>query len=158
MRKLTAAMAITALMTVAGTTNGVAQGGPTATGAASVTIPEVLVISSVGDLTIAEGEFDFSETNEASATGAVNISTRSNIVHAVDVTSTAIEQGGETLKFEVMNSAGTYEPATGTVKALAGLTRGVRSNIINFQATANVASHAPGEYTGTITYTVLATY
>ncbi len=154
MRKLTAVMAMTALMTLAGATDGVAQ---TATGAANVTIPTVLVISSVGDLTIAGG-FDFSTTDASSVTGAVSIVTRSNIVHAVNVSSTAITDGTDNLVFEVESSAGTFEPAAGPVKALANLARGAQTNNINFQATANVATNAPGTYTGTITYTVLATY
>lgn len=154
MKKLAAAMAMTALMTVAGATDGVAQ---TATGNASVTIPTVLVISSVGDLTIASG-FDFSTANESAATGTVSIVTRSNIAHAVDVTSTTVSLGTDNLVFEVQNSDLAYMDATGTVKALANLPRGEQTNDVSFRATANVATHAPGEYTGTITYTVLATY
>lgn len=156
MRNLTAAMAMTGLMMVAGATDGAAQ---TKAGQVSVTVPTVLVISSVDDLVITGG-FDFTTLNESAVTGAVSIVTRSNIEHAVDVTTGTVTLGTDDLVFKVAEAGtGTYLDASTTpVKALANLARGERTNDISFQATANVASNAPGDYAGTITYTVLATY
>lgn len=153
MKKLTiAVLAMVAL----GAANASAQ---SANASASVTIPTVLVVSNVTALNISSG-FDFSSSNTASASGTVDITTRSNILHAVNVTGTTITDGTSNLVFKVNDSSGTpqaVDPAT-PVKALANLTRGSATNTITFTATADVATNDPGTYSGTITYTVVANY
>ena len=151
---------LTAVLMVAGLGFGAADvTAQTATGNASVTIPTVLVVSSVTNLTLAGTTFDFSAGETATSEGSVTIVTRSNVAHAVDVTGTAIANGGVALDFSVEDANATYQPVGSTaVKALANLGMGTQTNTISFQAGADVNTHAPGEYTGTITYTVLANY
>jgi hypothetical protein len=154
MKKLT--MAVLAMLAL-GATSVAAQ---SANGAASVTIPTVLVITNVTDLTIAEGAFDFSAGNTSQASGAVTIDTRSNVLHAVDVTGSDLTNGGDNLALEVQGSDASWSTLSATaVKAVANLNPGTQAgNAINFRTTADVSLHAPGEYTGTITYTVVANY
>lgn len=157
MRKL----AITAVLAMLafGATDAVAQ---SANGQATVNIPTVLVITNVTDLTIAETAFDFSAADTAQAGGTVTIDTRSNILHAVDVTlNTAVANGSDVLDLEVLHPDGvTWNPVGGTaVKALDNLSRGSQTgNVINFRTAANVMDHAPGAYSGMVTYTVVANY
>lgn len=156
MKKLT--MAVLAMLAL-GATDVAAQ----TNGSASVTIPTVLVVSNVTDLNIAETDFnmaDFASSNTAQATGSVTIDTRSNITHAVDVSGADLLLGTDALALEVQASDGTWATLSGTaVKTLDNLVRGPQTgNIINFRATADVTQHAPGTYTGTITYTVVANY
>lgn len=124
---------------------------------ASVTIPEVLMITSSGQLTIADTEFDFSAANTSAATGAVTVNTRANVAHAIEVSGSALVLGTDNLNLEVQGSDASWTALSGTaVRAVAGLTRGSQSGTVNFRTTADVALHAPGEYTGSITYTVVA--
>lgn len=154
MKRLMMAMAMVAL--VMGTTELTAQ---TANGNASITVPTVLVVSSVTDLTIDGTGFDFSAGETSTSTGTVDITTRSNVAHAVDVTGTAITDGTSNLGFSVLDAAGTYQAVGATaVKALANLAMGTQTNTVSFQATADVTTDAPGAYTGTITYTVVTNY
>lgn len=154
MKKLTM-MVLTVL--ALGATSLTAQ---SANGAASVTIPTVLVVTSVTDLTIAETAFDFTAANTSQATGSVTIDTRSNVVHAVDVTGSDLTNGGANLGVEVQASDASWSALSATaVKALDNLASGEQvGQAINFRTTADVAQHTPGEYTGTITYTVVANY
>lgn len=153
MKKLT--IAVLAMLAF-GAANVSAQ---SANGSASVTIPTVLVVSNVTALNISSG-FDFSSSNTASASGTVDITTRANILHAVDVTGTAITDGSSSLVFQVNDSGGTPQTVdvSTPVKALASLARGSQTNTITFTATADVATNDPGTYSGTITYTVVANY
>lgn len=155
MRKHTV-LAVMAVMAV-GASELTAQ---TRNGAASVTIPEVLVVTAVTPLTIAEGDFNFSTTDTPVATGVVTIDTRANILHAVDVTGSDLTLDGTPLVLQVEGADGTWTAVSATpVKALGNLAMGRRTGLlINFQTEADVAVHGPGEYTGTITYTVLADY
>lgn len=128
-----------------------------ANGNASVTIPQVLVITSVGDLTVASTAFDFSAANTSQATGAVSVGTRSNIAHAIEVTGSDLTLGADNLALEVQASDASWSTVSATaVRAVAGLARGNQSGSVNFRTTADISLHSPGEYTGTITYTVVA--
>lgn len=154
MRKLTAGLMMAAVLGF-GAVDASAQ---TVNGAASVTIPTVLVISGVTDLTIAEAAFDFTAANTSLATGSVTVDTRANVSHAVEVTGAALANGTDNLTLEVQAADLTWSALSGTaVRSLAGLARGEHAaSAINFRTTADVSLHAPGEYTGTITYTVVA--
>jgi hypothetical protein len=148
MRKLTAGLVMAALLGL-GAVNASAQ---TVNGAASVTIPTVT------DLTIAGTQFDFTAGATSTAAGAVTVDTRANVLHAVEVTGAALTLGGDNLTVEVQASDLSWSALSATaVKSVAGLTRGTHAGrAINFRTTADVSLHAPGEYTGTITYTVVA--
>ena len=155
MKKTLIAVAALAFLAL-GATDVTAQ---TANGNASVTVPTVLVVSNVTNLTMDGTGFDFTTSDVGTSTGTVTIDTRSNVAHAVDVTGTAIGDGTSSLGFNVMDAAGTYQPVGATaVKALANLTRGTQSNTITFPASSDVNTNDPGSYTGTITYTVVANY
>lgn len=156
MKKLTVAMAVVAA-TALGTAELSAQVSDQ--GQASVTIPQVLVVTGVGDLAIGAGEFDFSAADSDAGTGTVSVGTRSNIQHAIEVTGTDLTLAGSSaLTLDVLDGSSNVVGSVGTtpVQAAAGLARGSRSTVITFQATASVLDHGPGEYTGTITYTVVA--
>lgn len=155
MRKLTAGLMMAAVLGF-GAVDASAQAS--VPGQASVTIPTVLVISGVTDLTIVEGDFDFTAGNTSLATGSVTIDTRSNVIHAVEVTGAALTNGTDNLALEVQAADASWSALSATaVRALAPLARGSQTgSTINFQTTADVAQHTPGEYTGTITYTVVA--
>ena len=130
-------------------------------GAATVNIPTVLVVTNVSDLTIAETAFDFSGSNTSQASGSVTIDTRSNVLHAVDVSlNSPVANAGDVLTLKVLGADATWSDVTATaVKALDNLARGTQTgNTISFQTTADVSQHAPGTYSGTITYTVVANY
>ena len=156
MNKITmAALAMLAL----GATSVAAQ----TNGSANVTIPTVLVVSSVSDLTIADTDFDmtaFTSGNTSQAQGQVTLSTRSNVVHAVDVTGSDLTLGGVVLPLQVLDANSTWQAVGGTeAKALASLPQGVNSGLtIDFRAIMDVTLHGPGTYTGTITYTVVNNY
>ena len=155
MKRLMMALTVLGVLAV-GATDVYAQ---STNGSASVTVPTVLVVSSVTDLTMDGSGFDFSAGETATSTGTVDITTRSNVAHAVDVTGTAITDGTSNLGFSVQDAGGVYQAVSGTaVKALADLARGTRVSAINFQATADINTHDPGAYTGTITYTVVTNY
>lgn len=144
------AMAVLAVFALGGVTEAVAQN-------ASVTIPEVLILRSVSDLVIAGTAFDFSASDQATGTGSVTVETRSNITHAVSVSGADLMKNGDALTLEVQATDNSWQTLNATpVKAIGGLVAGTRSGTVNFSATADVELHAPGEYIGTITYTVIA--
>lgn len=154
MRKLTGTML--ALLVAVGAGELSAQGGPSADGSATVTIPEVLRIS-VGDLVIPETAFDFESGSQSEGEGQVTVTTRSNVEHGVDVTGGDLTMDAYSLPLEVREAGGDFEPVSASaVRALANLARGSQSNSVDFRVTADLEQHAPGTYEGTITYTVVA--
>jgi hypothetical protein len=152
MKKLT--VALVAVFALGGVSEAMAQ-----TGQATVVVPQVLTIRSVGDLTITLAAGDFSQTTgTASATGDVTVETMGNVAHSVDVTGGDLMNGAEVFTLQVQDAGDSnFKDVSGTaVRAISGLARGLQTGTATFQATADVASHAPGTYTGTITYTVIA--
>lgn len=149
MRKLT--MALVAVFALGAVSEAAAQ---TETGTATVTIPEVLQIRSVGDLVIGEGDFNFAESDASTASGTVEVQTRANVQHSVNVSGGSLAQGGTSLDLQVLSGADWVAMDT-EVTVLSALPAGSQAGTVTFQTTANVATHAPGAYTGTITYTVI---
>lgn len=149
------AMMATVVFALGGVTEAVAQ--TTADGQATVTIPQVLMIRSVTDLSIVLAAGDFSDSDTAVGTGSVTVETRANVVHSVTVSGSDLMNEDDAITIEVEAAAGGFSDVNATaVTALSALGRGSQSSQVNFQATADVATHAPGTYQGTITYTVVA--
>lgn len=154
MRKL-----MTAIM-IAGFALGAAEvSGQSVNGGATVTVPTVLTVTSVTDLVMDGSGFDFTGSETATSTGTVSITTRSNVSHGVDVTGTDITDGNTVLDVEVQDASGVYGTVGGAaVRALDALASGTQTNVITYQATADVTTDAPGDYTGTLTYTVVTSF
>jgi hypothetical protein len=157
MRKVLTGLLVAAVFGL-GAADLAAQGSPSLQGNASVTVPQVLVVVSVTDLSITLANSDFYSGDSGSATGQVSITTRANVAHDVEVTATDITDGSTNVTLEVQDSGDTFQTAGATaVTVLSGLSRGTQAgNAIDFRATADVTTNDPGAYSGTITYTVVA--
>lgn len=153
MKKLT--MAVFAMLAL-GATEVAAQ----TTGQATVNIPQVLEISAVTELNIAEGAFDFSTANSSTASGTVTVDTRGNVPHAVNVallSGDLADANSNTLGLSVQTTTNGVQPLGATaLEVLDYTTRGVQSGTVQFEATAALDTEAPGAYSGQITYTVVA--
>lgn len=150
MKKLT----ITVLAMLAFGALGATKASAQVTGQATVTIPSVLEITGVTDLTIAG--FDFSGGNSSTATGQTTVDTRGNVPHAVNVAlgSDLTNGAGDTFVLDVVTTSGLSPLGTGALE-VATLLRGVHATAVQFEATADLGTDAPGTYTGQITYTVV---
>lgn len=158
MRKLTTAAMMLAVLAL-GATEVSAQAVN-----ARVTIPQVLQLTYVSDLAIDFAATAFDVADQATASGTVQIDTRANVPHRVDVSGadlviTTAGSTASTLTLEFTRAGGsTYEPLTGTdAPILDGLIRGTNTGTVTFQTTATVVDHDAGTYEGTITYTLVST-
>ena len=131
-----------------------------ANGNASVVVPQVLAIQSVGDLNIDGTGFDFSAGDISSTTGTVDITSRANLIYTLEVTATDIQQAGvaDPLGFGLIPSGGGAAVSLNggaTATWNASMPRGATTSTLTFEATANVNLHDPGTYSGQITYTII---
>ena len=160
MRKLTTALSVAAALVLVPS----ALLAQTQTGDVTVTVPQVLVITSVTDLTISDTDtgWDFSNSDQSTVSGIVTIGTRANIPHDVQVTGAGLtyQSGGYSgadMVLQVETGTSTWADVGATaVTVLDALARGSHSSPVTFRTTADVANQGPGTYSGTITYTVVA--